>query len=184
MVVTTAFYDCHYCILWSPPVNLKLCCTSSMIDATVHNFWMCVYTNFCRGCLITCQYSYVLCLVLCVYDPYRYFLWHVYSINCNLWPFYALYPCLLWSARQCDLYGSIRSKVQILWANYIQNLNSPIPLVVILRFYTCFYASAHMFLWPCIEHEMICIIASFYDLPSMTFIAAFYNMLLWFLWAN
>ena len=120
-IVTTTF-------LWSPPVNLKLCCTSSMIDATVHNFWMCVYTNFCRGCLITCQYSYVLCLVLCVYDPYRYFLWHVYSINCPLWP---SITCI---AIFYGLYENV-----IFWVNKIQISNC-------MTCYGDFYDFSHMLL--------------------------------------
>ena len=33
---------------------------------------------------------------ICIYDSYLLILWHVYSINCNIWPSMTLYYCLLW----------------------------------------------------------------------------------------
>jgi len=33
---------------------------------------------------------------ICIYDSYLLILWHVYSINYNIWPSMTLYYCLLW----------------------------------------------------------------------------------------
>jgi len=41
---------------------------------------------------------------ICIYDSYLLILWHVYSINCNIWPSMTLYYCLLWPICQCDCY--------------------------------------------------------------------------------
>ena len=64
--------------------------------------------------------------------------------------FYDLYCCLLWPARQCDLYESIIFEVQIIWhasVIYVSQLDLKFKFPHPPSIYMWFYASMYRFLW-------------------------------------
>ena len=77
---------------------------------------------------------------ICIYDSYLLILWHVYSINCNIWPSMTLYYCLLWPICQCDCY--LLSLLVSMLKKYCFQLVHPPSFLSII------FVSKHWFLLP------------------------------------
>jgi len=95
-IVQTTIYDLYHYTLW--PVWQWV--FYELIRFKIQNF----PSPSCNMLLCPICSMGSMAARICIYDSYLLILWHVYSINCNIWPSMTLYYCLLWPICQCDCY--------------------------------------------------------------------------------